>query len=213
MKTCKECGRLLKYDKFYTSVNVKDGYENKCKECRNKARLWHRNVCETCGEVFHSQKEIAYYCSQKCKPQSQRDRVKVECYICGEEKEVTLSRYSKAKHFYCSSECQSKGYSLNYTGENSPKYNRVEVKCTECGQTIERVKSETIYYSEFYCSEECRISRYKERFKGENNPMFGVERPEMRGANNPSWNPKRTHKQRKKSENSLKILNGEGMYF
>ena len=203
MKTCKECGELLSYDNFTKSKNVKDGYENKCKKCRNKARLKHRNTCLICGNEFLSQNKVAYYCSQKCKPQSQRDRLTVECSICGKEKEIVPSQLKYSKDFYCSEDCKNKGYSLKYSGENSPKYYRVKLKCSYCGDIVERNKYESMKYENYYCSNECRSKHYSKLFKGELNPMFGKERPDMVGDKNHAWNPNRTHIQRRK-ERKLK---------
>ncbi len=35
MKQCKKCNRLLDFSKFFKHPNVKDGYDNRCKDCFN----------------------------------------------------------------------------------------------------------------------------------------------------------------------------------
>ena len=122
-KICKQCGEIKDVSNFTKSKMVKDGYENKCKACRNKNRLKYENICLTCGNKFKSQKKEANYCSPKCRPQNKRIRYKVKCSICGKEKEVINYKIEHQKDFYCSNECQNVGYSLKYSGENSARYN------------------------------------------------------------------------------------------
>lgn len=82
-KICKACGRTLDISQFTKSKNIKDGYENKCKECRLKQRKKYINTCETCGKTFKTAYKNAKYCSGKCKPQCQINKIKVQCDICG----------------------------------------------------------------------------------------------------------------------------------
>ena len=197
LKICKECGLGLSYDNFSRNKNLKDGYENKCKKCRNKQRLKHLCKCETCGKEWYAQRSGAKYCSQSCKPQSQRDRYTVKCSMCGTEKEVTKYRLEHSKDFYCSDECKNKGYSLKYSGENSAKYSKVEVECFVCGNKFKRNPYEVNRNEINYCSKECQSVDYKRRFSKEGNPLFGKQRPDMKGELNHCWNADRTHEQRK----------------
>lgn len=204
MKTCKSCGLELSYDNFTKSKNVKDGYENKCKECRNKARAKYLCKCVTCGKEWLAKSKGAKYCNSYCKPQSTRERYVVNCSICGKEKEVNKYRLEHNKDFYCSDDCKNKGYSLKYSGENSAKYSKVEIECAVCGVSFKRNPYEIGRYEKNYCSLKCKAIDYKKRFMGDNNPQFGKERPNIKGELNPSWNPNRTHEQRKK-ERKLSI--------
>ncbi|BDR82560.1 HNH endonuclease [Clostridium tetani] len=171
-KVCKSCGIKLDISCFTKSKNTSDGYENKCKKCRQEQRKKYMNVCETCGNTFKTAYKKSKYCSQKCKPQSKRKRIKVKCSICGKEKEVTHSRKSLYKDFYCSDECKNKGYSKQYSGENSKRYNQVEIKCEICGKVLKRNSYEIIKYAHHYCSEVCKIEGYKLLFSGKNNPNY-----------------------------------------
>lgn len=203
---CKGCGLELPFDNFTKSKNVKDGYENKCKSCRNKQRLKYTCKCVTCGKEWKAQRKDSLYCSPSCKPQSKEKRYKVKCSICGKEKEVNKYRIEHQKDFYCSEECKNKGYSLKYSGENSARYSKQEIECSVCGKKFKRNLYEIHTNKVNYCSKDCRDIDFRKRFSGENNPLFGKERPDMKGELNPSWNPNRTHEQRKKerklSENS-----------
>lgn len=124
MKICKECKRELDFICFSKAKNLKDGYENKCKECRNKARLKHENTCATCGKVWKSQKKSAKYCSQGCKPQSKQKRSLVKCSYCGKEKETLTSKTLKFDNHFCDINCKNKYYGETHRGINSPRYNR-----------------------------------------------------------------------------------------
>ncbi|MGL5549233.1 MAG: HNH endonuclease [Culicoidibacterales bacterium] len=204
MKICKCCGLKLPFNNFTKSKNVKDGYENKCKKCRNEQKLKYLCKCVTCGREWNAQSKNSKYCTPNCKPQSSRKRYVVKCSICGEEKEVTKYRINHQKDFYCSDECKNKGYSLKYSGENSARYSKVDITCPVCGKNFKRNPYETSRYQVNYCSLECKKTDYKIRFAGENNPLFGKSRDGMKGELNPAWNPNRTHEQRKK-ERKLSI--------
>lgn len=195
-KICKSCGETLPINSFGKSKLTKDGYENKCKKCRNIARLKYDNICVVCGTHFKSQKPKALYCSNNCKPQCRKQRVTVYCCVCGQPKLVT-EKYSIAhEYFYCSKKCASIGEKGKHAGENSPLYSKESVICDFCGKEFYKVKSQIPKYKYHFCSKSCQASAYKELYKGTNNPCFGKERLDMRGENNWSWNPNRTHEQR-----------------
>lgn len=198
MKICKSCGLELPYENFTKSKNVKDGYENKCKKCRNEEKLKFLCKCVTCGKEWKAQRKDSKYCSPSCKPQSSKVRYSVKCSVCGKEKEVTKYRLEHYKDFYCSKECQNKGYSLKYSGENSARYDKVEVECALCGKKFKRNRYEVEKYEKNYCSVECKAKDYKRRFVGSTHPMFGKKFPNRQGELNHNWNPNRTHEQRKK---------------
>ncbi|MDF2543489.1 MAG: nuclease [Herbinix sp.] len=51
-----------------------------------------------------------------------RKRVIFKCEICGKEKEAIKCHYEKGKHHFCSDECQRKGLTKYWAGENSSHY-------------------------------------------------------------------------------------------
>src|SRR5690625_5847940 len=65
-KTCKGCLMFLDIKHFSKSKNVKDGYENKCKHCRNKQRMKYTNICKVCESSFKTSKKQTMYCSSEC---------------------------------------------------------------------------------------------------------------------------------------------------
>nr|DAW05824.1 MAG TPA: NinG recombination protein [Caudoviricetes sp.] len=174
-KICKSCGENLEVSNFTKSKNVKDGYENKCKKCRNKQSLKHLCKCETCGNEWLAKRKSAKYCSPSCKPQSKRIRYKVECSICSKEIERTKSQLEHGERHYCSEECKNKGYSLFHSGINSIHYNRKIVKCSNCQTDITRTEYEINTYEYLYCSNECRNEHYKTLFSGSGNPNYNPE--------------------------------------
>lgn len=178
MKVCKICKKELSYENFTKSKNVKDGYENVCKKCRQNQRKKYTNKCETCGKEFKTANKNSKYCSSKCKPQSTKNKVKVNCFICNAEKYITPSHAKMYKHFYCSDECKNKGYSLLYSGRNSARYSKVELKCDVCGKKFTKNKYEAEKHKKHYCSVECKIIGYRKQFSGENNPNYNPNKPQ-----------------------------------
>lgn len=72
MKVCKGCNINKNKSEFYKNKNLKDGYENKCKECRNSQRKEnHKYVCKNCKKTFTSTRK-AEYCSVECVSKKRR---------------------------------------------------------------------------------------------------------------------------------------------
>ena len=65
-KQCKGCKEFKSFERFTRSQNTKDGYEGKCKDCRQAARKKYTLVCEMCGSSFNSAREDTRCCSYKC---------------------------------------------------------------------------------------------------------------------------------------------------
>lgn len=172
MKVCKSCKKELTLSNFGKSKNVKDGYENICKECRLEQRKKYINICDNCGEKFKTAYKNAKYCSQGCKPQSKRKRVVIKCSYCKKEKEVTLSHSKMYKNLYCSNDCKNNHYRELYSGKNSHRYNKKEIKCETCGKLVLRTSYEIHQYHHHYCSEGCKSEAYKKLFMGKNNPNY-----------------------------------------
>lgn len=171
-KICKQCNRELDINNFSKNKNLKDGYENKCKECRNKSRLKYKCKCETCGKEWMAQKQNTKYCSPKCKPQCQQNKIIVKCSICGKEKEVNKYRIEHQKDFYCSDECKNKGYSLKYSGENNKKYKKIKCNCDICNNEFIINECEFKKYDHHYCSKECQYKGWSIFYSGENHPSY-----------------------------------------
>lgn len=71
-KFCKGCQEELCISLFNRTKNVKDGYENKCKECRNNQRKkFHTYSCKNCGRDF-SKIVKQTFCSNKCSGEFKR---------------------------------------------------------------------------------------------------------------------------------------------
>ena len=176
-KICKRCKKELPIENFTKSKAVKDGYENKCKKCRNEERLKHKCICVTCGKEWMAQKKDAKYCSPECKPQCQQKRIIVKCSICGKEKEVNEYRIKHQKDFYCSDDCKNKGYSLKYTGENKKKYKKIKCNCDICNKQFILNECEFKKYNHHYCSKECRYKGMSVFYSGENHPSYNHNKP------------------------------------
>ncbi|QDY32663.1 HNH endonuclease [Clostridium sporogenes] len=178
-KICTACGRILDISNFTKNRNLKDGYENKCKECRLKQRKKYINTCIACGNIFKTAYKSAEYCSAKCKPQCQNNKIKVQCDICGKEIKKTPSQIKRSKFNYCSAKCKHKGQSFVIQGENHPKYSQTEVRCDVCGKIFTRNISEIEKYKHNYCSNKCRYKGFSKHYSGENSPNYDHNKDEM----------------------------------
>lgn len=175
-KICKSCGKLLDMSNFTKSKILKDGYENKCKKCRQEERKKHILTCCICGNTFKSAKKNAKYCSSKCQGISRMRRVETTCDYCGKQIYVKQSDYSNRKHHYCDNECRSKHLSILLLGENNPNYSKVKYMCDGCGKTIyvEQCKIKNQRY--IFCSKECYKKNYGKFVSGENNINYKREK-------------------------------------
>lgn len=72
-KICKGCNETLSVGKFSASKNTKDGYENKCRECRTAQRKKSNGkmACVICFSEFTAAKKQDY-CSVECVGESRR---------------------------------------------------------------------------------------------------------------------------------------------
>ena len=135
-KICKKCGISKDVSCFTKCKNVKDGYENSCKECRNKARKKIKKICECCGEEFKTAKKATKYCSIECQGIAHRKRFKASCAFCGKEIEKNYYKNGKHKFFYCNQECRTKHLKILMKAENNPNFGSITYKCDGCGKEI-----------------------------------------------------------------------------
>ena len=171
-KTCKECGEALDISYFDKSKNVKDGYENKCKKCRQKARIKYKNICDICGNEFYTATKTTRYCSNECKGKARQNRVNKKCSYCGEDIEVKKYKDGKQECYYCNQSCRTEHLKILMKGENNSNFNRIEYKCDGCGKLIQVTpyKVETQKY--IFCSSECYKNNIGKYFTGENNANY-----------------------------------------
>lgn len=171
-KTCKSCGRTMDVSNFYKSKNIKDGYENKCKACRNAQRKKYTKVCKKCGVEFETINKTQQYCSLKCSGISKRNRVKTKCSYCGEQIEVIKSKIKKFNNFYCNQKCRTKHLEILMKGTNNPNYKREKYKCDGCDKEIliPPFQIETQKY--IFCSNECYKKNIGKYQRGQNNPSY-----------------------------------------
>lgn len=167
MKVCSKCGIEKPYSEFRKDKYRKDGYTGRCKYCIDNL---HTNVCERCGKEFTAPTKKQKFCSYECSGKNNINRVEFNCEYCGKKSNKIKSEYDRNKHHYCSVECQNKGRSLLYSGENHFNWNRVEVECSNCGKTISRLKNET--KENYYCSMKCLGEHRKIIYKGELSPTW-----------------------------------------
>lgn len=168
-KFCKGCEETLPISNFGKSKNVKDGYENKCRECRKKARMRkHIYNCLYCKETFSATKKQKY-CSPKCRSLSRRRRVNVSCSYCEETVEIIPAKLGLHEHYYCNQKCRTEHLKALMEGENNPNYNRVDYKCDGCGVVFKVIPSKVQSQKYIFCNAKCYKENIGKYFLGENN--------------------------------------------
>ena len=167
MKICKCCGEEKEISEFIKDNSRKDCYKSTCKQCLKEKRQKYICVCNTCGKTFKSGTKNANYCSNACKPQSQQNRIKVNCCICNKEIFKTPYALKRSKHIYCSVECKNKGNSKFYSGENSPNLKeKIECKCDYCGKEMLLNEYDYNISEHHYCSNKCRNAHRSIWYRG-----------------------------------------------
>ena len=169
VKTCKKCGITKDINCFTKSKNIKDGYENSCKECRNKARKNKIKICEQCGKKFKTSRNSAKYCSIECQGISHRRRTKGLCAFCGNEIEIINSKINKHEFLYCNQKCRTEHLKIIMLGDNNPNFTKIKYKCDGCGKEIliEPYKAKTLKHN--FCSYECYKNNIGKFYLGKNN--------------------------------------------
>lgn len=178
-KTCKACNRNLSVNKFSPSKVIKDGYENKCRECRQKQRSrTHSHICKYCGKQFSSAKKDTKYCSKQCVGNARKKRVErktecesvrkvshstnYECDGCGKPIKVIPSQMKKHRLHFCDHKCYKHNIGKFITGENNPNYHRVKFTCGWCGEEFLGTPSSR-KGNETFCSNQCRTKSLSDR--------------------------------------------------
>lgn len=151
-KICRNCKQIKSIAGFNKSSNTNDGYEGKCKTCRQEARKKYTRICVVCGKEFKTAKKHTELCSQKCvgKLRTTRHNTEVNCGLC--DKPFTVNLYKAKNTVYCSLECFSKATAIRMTGERSP---RLEIKCDNCGETLIKSEQEASRSERHFCDKEC----------------------------------------------------------
>lgn len=171
-KICKSCNRNLEINNFGKSKNVKDGYENKCKKCRQSKRPIYSRSCEVCKKEFNTQTKETRFCSKECQGIARRNRVKVNCSYCNKEIEIISSKFGNHENYYCNQECRTEHLKILMSGEGNPNYDRVLYECDGCGDEIWVTPSRIKEQKYIFCSNECYKENIGQFFKGENNPNY-----------------------------------------
>lgn len=171
-KICKSCGKNLEVSNFTKSKKVKDGYENKCKKCRQEQRKKIKNICEICGEEFNTAKKETRFCSSDCQGIARRDRVETKCSYCSKGLKVVKSLYENHEYHYCNQDCRTEHLKILMIGKNNPNYDRIKYKCDGCGKKIEVIPSKLKIQKHIFCSNKCYKENIGKFFEGKNNPNY-----------------------------------------
>lgn len=171
-KHCKGCRQNLPIYNFTKSKMVKDGYENKCRKCRQEARKKFNNTCEVCGTKFKSTKKETRFCGSDCQGSVRRRRVIKKCSYCNGNVEVVRAKSKKHEHYYCDQKCRTEHLKHLMKGEGNPNYNRVVHDCDGCGKKIKVIPSKLEEQKYVFCSNECYKDNIGKYFTGDKNHNF-----------------------------------------
>lgn len=152
MKSCKGCFQNLPYKRFNKSRRTKDGYEGKCRSCRQDARKKYLRTCEICENEFRTAKKNTRLCSQKCvgKLRTSKHMVETKCKAC--DSELIIPLYSLAENNYCDSKCYGIILAKRMTGE---RVKRIKFLCEYCGKDVLKTESRSRGVSLHFCDKEC----------------------------------------------------------
>lgn len=76
------------------------------RECTSMGMTKYKDVeCPVCKTMFHPKSENTIFCSNECKFEYYRDRVKCTCDYCGKEIEKVKNEYEKSNRHYCDQIC------------------------------------------------------------------------------------------------------------
>lgn len=174
-KTCKKCGITKDVSCFTKSKNVKDGYENSCKECRNNNRKRYTNICNNCGKGYLTANENSKYCSKQCSSQSRVKRIETTCAYCKNKIYIIESKLKKHDLLYCNQNCRSKHLSVLMKGENNYNFTSIKYICDGCGKEILLNPYLTKTLKHNFCSKECYKNNIGKFYSGTNSNNWNHE--------------------------------------
>ena len=107
-------------------------------------------------------------------PLFQGGKMTVKCSYCGNEKKVWPANNREYEYHFCQPECQSKFYSLHFTGEKSPGWRggraKRKIKCDYCGTVLYRCQAKIDSYNKHFCNRKCHSQWQSENKTLENSP-------------------------------------------
>lgn len=119
--------------------------------------------CSACSKPFRAEWSERKYCSEECRDDGFRSRVKVDCATCGETMSRKPSRVEQHEQLYCSYECL---YSRDI--DKSGGY----VECGWCGDEIYRMPCILEMKDRHFCGRDCYREWLSENRVGENHPQY-----------------------------------------
>jgi len=115
----------------------------------------------------------------------------VNCHRCGKTVTRRRSVLEERKRIFCSTVCQAKWRSENWTAEQVPMYQSVEISCETCAGTVERSPSRLERNENHFCSSRCYSQWLSDHNVGEDHPNWRGGHQKYYG---PTW-----HEQRRKA--------------
>lgn len=153
----KECNnewqKSSEYCEIHKNRKKKPDIQVTCVYCGNEFLKRPQNVS---GKNFCNNECRNNYNSERIIKEMSKDKIRVECLICGKEKHITESKYKINKYHFCSFECYKEWRINNIPkGKDSPFYNRLIRYCGTCNKELEVTPSNDKRNDNNFCSQEC----------------------------------------------------------
>lgn len=164
--TCDNCGQKIKRKKS----DIRDTHNFCSQECWQEfQRTGKKTVkCSQCGKEikrwpFQIKKHDNFFCSKKCEGKwlsenqtgedhhNYKEKVTVNCAICGKEKKVYPYRLNRVNRFFCSRECQDEWQSENIKASNHPNWKGGSVRPRYYGPNFSKQRKKVLERDNHQC--------------------------------------------------------------
>lgn len=166
--SCQNCGAQFATFQCHIDAGGKKGTH--CQKCRSRKRQVPVS-CSQCGFNFsvkesehNNNKTGHFYCSQTCMGlwrtanwvgsahHNFKDKIEVECCICGAKKLLHESQFKMYDQFLCSNACRSE-FNHRRAGLRDTS---IVVPCDQCGADVKCLPSRLESYEKVFCNIVCR---------------------------------------------------------
>lgn len=127
MNTCIICNKQFRVTQAFAEQKYCS------RECASAGQIKYEDIeCPICKTIFHPNSETTIFCSNECKFESYRDRIKCTCAYCGKDIEKVRNQYDKNDLHYCDQICHYldiawSEHDIRVLRENYGKISRKEI--------------------------------------------------------------------------------------
>lgn len=151
---------------FNKELKINDWVTVKQKDIQKASRNIVECICDYCGKKCNKQMYMVKkntFCDIKCRnnymkehnPNPPKEKIMVNCHVCGKEFMVQESKYKSQKYFLCSRECYKTHRSKLYKSTNLYNYQDIKVSCASCNKEFKTIQFDLETREHLFCSQEC----------------------------------------------------------